>query len=907
MDSKLGQVGPTTNVKNPVSRSHNKFRNRKNVLNKRKDKEIENNNTGMHKRSKNDYKTSDESIRFPNINSSSHTVGNDAYETLTKLDDGSLEQNTRRSRKTGDMPSNSSKILGMVVVGKDSHRRQDVDYSNRKDYHNRCESFRLGSASGREDVPGFMAKEDKKSIIQLQRVSSNTKSIGTEFTDAERSPCSSQDRQHHSSGLFKSARGDTVKKADGPGHEHINNSGRKLPVIIGNTSERVTEHDSRLSEQTQNIKFRNGNIKQDVQEFNQAVGSAAVGHVRKQEKHKVQEVLLFESKRRSGSSGCAQSELDIRQGLCFSTNTNDSTCFTKIITDQSNANYGSPGLARKKLVSTTTKNEAGGSSDNSAQGSTSSRVRSNWKLYTKSKPVSLASERSPLRRRGVSERVIKRSFLWRSHDHIRRMEKDWSHVSESILNLTLEIIYLLTGEGFPLVKPGDHVTITLPLNHSLECKKNNKQMILEVIKKIIELLTGEEVGELLGGQRDEDTVMADRKVLKGELEDEDEEIVMEEWQYLEGHKALYKDFMMKNVLPLTSPDGSSNRSPHCAGSPYSQKLAPEDDTNPHYYESEKLELRHISIEEEETDERQFREEEELMQSIKEEVEEDETYDSYDQQSTEEGEMMRIIKEEEDDLYHSYDEQSTQCDVRTLTIKDKEFSINSSIGGRHNVNTLEQHLISDPEDDSEDNCTAQFSPGGNPVFGNAHHRILPCPECSKFCDSEASLALHLKTHASKHPLSCSECGKCFRWKSDVVRHQRVHNEERPYACSECKKSFKEARHLQIHQRVHTVERPFSCTMCDKNFTHISALKSHLKVHTGEKPFSCPECGKCFIHKGSLFKHQKIHTECGKGFSHKGNLHKHQRTHTGERPFSCSECDKCFTRKEGLLEHQKKHSC
>ncbi|CAI9623978.1 unnamed protein product, partial [Staurois parvus] len=41
-----------------------------------------------------------------------------------------------------------------------------------------------------------------------------------------------------------------------------------------------------------------------------------------------------------------------------------------------------------------------------------------------------------------------------------RMEEDRSHMTEKILNLTLEIIYLLTGERFPLLKSG-HMTITV--------------------------------------------------------------------------------------------------------------------------------------------------------------------------------------------------------------------------------------------------------------------------------------------------------------------------------------------------------------------------------------------------------------------------------------------------------------
>ncbi|KAM5125248.1 gastrula zinc finger protein XlCGF66.1-like [Mantella aurantiaca] len=95
-----------------------------------------------------------------------------------------------------------------------------------------------------------------------------------------------------------------------------------------------------------------------------------------------------------------------------------------------------------------------------------------------------------------------------------RMEEEQSHMTERILNLTLEIIYLLTGEGFLPKNLGDYITITkpTPLRHNME-------KILEVTQKMIGVLTGEE------------------------------------WEYLEGHKDLYKDVMMDNQLPLTSPEG----------------------------------------------------------------------------------------------------------------------------------------------------------------------------------------------------------------------------------------------------------------------------------------------------------------------------------------------------------------
>ncbi|CAI9622937.1 unnamed protein product [Staurois parvus] len=72
-----------------------------------------------------------------------------------------------------------------------------------------------------------------------------------------------------------------------------------------------------------------------------------------------------------------------------------------------------------------------------------------------------------------------------------RMEEDRSHMTEKILNLTLEIIYLLTGERFPLLKSGDHMTITVPPCDSLNPERHNMQKILEVTKKMMELLTGE--------------------------------------------------------------------------------------------------------------------------------------------------------------------------------------------------------------------------------------------------------------------------------------------------------------------------------------------------------------------------------------------------------------------------------
>ncbi|XP_068113256.1 oocyte zinc finger protein XlCOF8.4-like [Hyperolius riggenbachi] len=385
-----------------------------------------------------------------------------------------------------------------------------------------------------------------------------------------------------------------------------------------------------------------------------------------------------------------------------------------------------------------------------------------------------------------------------------RMDEGWSHTTDRLFNLTLEIIYLLTGQSFPPVKSGDHVTITVPPPQPLISEEHNKQKILEVIRKMLELLKGEEC------------------------------------QYTEGHKDLYKDTMMENQLPLTSPDGSSNRNPpeRCTGSLYLD-CPLKDETIPHHYPAEELIDIKVVVKEEE----------------------EEIYVTGSQQSMEEGEVMETIKEE---------------DIFT------QINITQSPGV---TDPSEIHLTSSSDRETEDNVTTRSStrrssntvniPSGSNAGG-------PNPGAQQRSDTgEGGKSTHL----------CTNCGKCFHNKSQLAVHEKSHPRENPYSCFECGKYFVHKSQLLRHERAHTGEKPFRCDECGKCFVWKSSLVTHEKSHTGDKPFSCPECGKCYVHKSQLVVHEKSHlrkepyacAECGKRFRCKVHLVDHEKTHSGGKAF------------------------
>ncbi|PIO28359.1 hypothetical protein AB205_0059270, partial [Aquarana catesbeiana] len=392
------------------------------------------------------------------------------------------------------------------------------------------------------------------------------------------------------------------------------------------------------------------------------------------------------------------------------------------------------------------------------------------------------------------------------------MEKNQSHTTERILNLTLEIIYLLTGEDYGPIKSSD------PPPPSLTSKRNNRK-ILEVTQKIIELLTGE---------------------VPIRCQDVTVYFSMEEWEYIEEHKDLYKDIMMENRPPLTSPDGSSNRNPpeRCPRPLYSQDSTQED---------QKIPQEDQSLCVFPTDGSSNRNPPERCprplysrdstQEHQEILQEDQSND-FTVITVEDEEGMSILGDEPCKLVEipplistePGDTRDTQRDLKAgeeegghVRFKEDKVPPEISTDGTSQNNLAKCPVISLDSEMEDTDITSDSSDYDS--ITPQRHSVLPSADLSSD-PSTHGVILSDRSTTVNHT-SCGEgeileqsegdenvtqegnfCGKCFQWKSSLDYHTKTHDVEKPFACQQCGKSFQWRTFLDFHMHTHTNEKPHS---------------------------------------------------------------------------------------------------
>ncbi|XP_069601341.1 zinc finger protein 879-like [Ranitomeya imitator] len=545
-----------------------------------------------------------------------------------------------------------------------------------------------------------------------------------------------------------------------------------------------------------------------------------------------------------------------------------------------------------------------------------------------------------------------------------RMDEDRDETTRRLFHFALEIISLLSGEDYTIVRktPGDGVTpiihlqesggrstgpITEPPPHSLLHERNKK--ILELSNKMIELLSGE---------------------VPIRCQDVAVYLSMEEWKYLEGHQDRYQDVMMEELRPLTPRDGSRRRNPpeRCPRPLYPQDCPEENHNIPEDHQDEDLvdiqvEVIHgaqeaIAIWADQQDEFMRRNPPERCprplcpqdcpeenHNIPEDHQEEDPTNNKVKDETEEEVMTRgdqpCVSDGKEEIPGDVST-GNSCENNGLLLNCNKEDIRKHSNGENLITlhgppglhstSLSYSPPNHEEPSPEQTRIVTIIPGDKVVTrfqGDKQiskssdfltqrkykgEKLYSCSECEKCFTKKSQFVRHERIHTGEKPYSCSECGKSFTDKNNLIRHQRIHTGEKPYSCSVCGKCFTSKSKFVRHEKIHTGQKPFSCLECGKSFTYKWSLIAHQRIHTGEKPYSCSECRKCFTYKCNLISHQIMHieekpyscSECGKCFRNKSHLDKHKRIHTGEKPYSCSLCGKCFKNKSNFGKHQTTHT-
>ncbi|XP_068112083.1 zinc finger protein 154-like [Hyperolius riggenbachi] len=547
------------------------------------------------------------------------------------------------------------------------------------------------------------------------------------------------------------------------------------------------------------------------------------------------------------------------------------------------------------------------------------------------------------------------------------MENERSHVTERILQLALEIIFLLTGENYKPVKETSNVNtphsqrgfkkrcftepfspFLTPENH----QKNNGKKILEIANKIIELLTREAQHhvnvEITGGDEethvteDEETSSMCGSTNRSPMEkcpspplcqgfaqehnrslcdnqDKHQIIVKGETQTEKKQMSLMSDVLAKEEAAPA--ERSRDKSPPeiCTDPLYSPDPAQEHHNSTYSDQGEGLSDVEVEVPEEARNNVQCKKKKvptngsgdgDLPQTCQNRpCSPDSAQELQKISQTTQSEALLVVKVEDMDDEEEYG----RCHEQT----EGEEQVSTYIGsdGRYSLGNMHKRPVAFQVGEAKDDTILDSAGLCHPNLSSCQSSLeTPTYKISpqeRFSKTEEPLS-YQTTPTGEDTFSWSEGEEGFTQKSH--QDQNWEGEAKPYSCSICGKSFRVKSVLIRHEKVHTGEKPYECSQCGKSFAQKSDLAEHERIHTGEKPYPCPECGKSFAKKTNLARHLRMHSGvkpyacsiCEKAFTQKAALDEHVRIHTGEKPYACTHCGKCFAQKSAYAEHQRVHT-